>query len=189
MFGFLQISYKKKMTKHIISKAVSIIVYNTIVNKIPSRRLRRLFCILMGAKVGKGTVFFRRAEILDPANLKVGYRSNIGWFSSIDARGGINIGSYVTIASNSKIITGSHDLNSNGFKAVFKSVNIGSYVWIGTGAIILQGVNIGDGAVVAAGSVVTKDVAPYTVVGGVPARFIKKRDKVQPKIDQAYPLM
>lgn len=52
---------------------------------------------------------------------------------------------------------------------------IGNDVWIGTGAIILKGVNIGDGAVVAAGAVVTKDVPPYTIVGGVPANVIRKR--------------
>lgn len=52
---------------------------------------------------------------------------------------------------------------------------IGNDVWIGTGAIVLNGVNIGDGAVVAAGAVVTKDVPPYTIVGGVPAKVIRKR--------------
>ena len=58
---------------------------------------------------------------------------------------------------------------------VFSPISIGSRVWICTGAIILPGVNIGDGAVIAAGAVVTKDVPPYTVVGGVPAKSIRKR--------------
>lgn len=58
---------------------------------------------------------------------------------------------------------------------VFKRVNIGHDVWIGEKVIILDGVNIGNGAVIAAGAVVTKDVKPYSVVGGVPARHIKYR--------------
>ena len=54
-------------------------------------------------------------------------------------------------------------------------INIGTDVWIGSNAVILKGVTIGDGAIVAAGAVVTKDVQPYTIVGGVPAKFIKNR--------------
>lgn len=54
-------------------------------------------------------------------------------------------------------------------------VIIGNDVWIGYGAILLAGIHIGDGAIIAAGAVVTKDVAPYTIVGGVPAKTIKKR--------------
>ena len=70
-------------------------------------------------------------------------------------------------------------------RAVSKKVEIGDDVWIGHGAIILHGVNIGDGASVAAGSVVTKDVAPYTIVGGVPAKLIRYRfDENQIKLHQ-----
>lgn len=58
-----------------------------------------------------------------------------------------------------------------------KDIHIGNDVWIGTDVIILDGVSIGDGAIIAAGAVVTKDVAPYTIMGGVPAHFIKKRFK------------
>lgn len=54
-------------------------------------------------------------------------------------------------------------------------INIGNDVWIGYGAVILRGVSIGDGAIVGAGAVVTKDVDPYTIVGGVPAKTIRKR--------------
>lgn len=177
------------MTKNLLSKIISIGIYNTIINKIPSRNIRRLFCIAMGVSVGGNSVLFRRTEILDPKNLEIGRNSNVGWFCSLDARGGVKIGNHVTIASYTKIITGSHELNDPEFTAKFKPVVIEDYVWIGTDCIILQDVTIGKGAVVAAGSVVTKDVPPYAVVGGVPAKFIKQRDIVEPKLSRAYPLM
>lgn len=177
------------MTNNIISKAVSVIVYNTIINKIPSRTIRALFVRMMGAHLGKNSVLFRRAEILDPCNLMIGENTNVGWFCSMDARGEIKIGNNVTVASYVKLITGSHILDDAFFKAQFKPIVIEDFCWIGTGCIILQGVTIGKGAVVAAGSVVTKDVEPYTVVGGVPAKFIKKRMHVEPKLCRACPLM
>lgn len=75
------------------------------------------------------------------------------------------------------MITGSHDIDDPDFTADFQPIHVGHHCWIGTGAIILQGVRIGDGAVVAAGAVVTKDVPEYEVWGGVPARYIRKRNR------------
>ena len=74
-----------------------------------------------------------------------------------------------------KLITGSHNINSPGFEAIFEPIVIDDYAWICTGATIVQGVRIGKGAVVAAGAVVTHDVKPYTVVGGIPAKEIATR--------------
>lgn len=154
------------------------ILGNMIFTKIPSRTVRKLYFMFMGAKIGKGSVIFRRSEVLNPKGLKMGQYTNIGFDAWIDARAHISIGNHTTIASRTQIITGSHDVDSDTFAATFKPVSIGSNCWIGTSAIILPGVTIGDGAVVAAGSVVTKDVEPYHVVGGVPAKFIKMRKKV-----------
>ena len=66
-----------------------------------------------------------------------------------------------------------HVLNQQGW--VEKDIIVGNDVWIGANAVIVPGVNVGDGAIIAAGAVVTKDVAPYTIVGGVPANVIKER--------------
>ena len=74
------------------------------------------------------------------------------------------------------MLTASHDVSSPHFDLVRKPVVICDNVWIAMGAIVLPGVTIGEGAVVAAGAVVAKDVLPWTVVGGNPARFIKKRE-------------
>lgn len=150
---------------------------NVVINKIPSRHFRRFVDKCMGARIGKRSFLFKRTELLFPKGLWMGETSNVGWFTLIDARGGIKIGNNVTISSYVKLITGSHDINSPQFKAKFLPIIVGEYAWICTGATISQNVRIGEGAVVAAGAVVTKDVEPYTVVGGVPARKIGNRTK------------
>jgi acetyltransferase-like isoleucine patch superfamily enzyme len=73
------------------------------------------------------------------------------------------------------LITGSHDISISTFDLITKPITIMDNVWVATGAMILPGVTIGEGAVVAAGAVVTKDVEPWTVVGGNPAKVIKRR--------------
>ena len=100
----------------------------------------------------------------------------------INAVGGLTIGDNVSIGHGSDILTFNHqwDDTSKPIKyndVVKKSVTIGNDVWIGVGAKIMAGVNIGDRAIVAAGAVVTKDVKSHTIVGGCPARFIKSIDE------------
>lgn len=141
---------------------------NRVINKLPSRHLRKWFYQMLGAEFGKNTLPSRRVEILLPKALKLGDNVGVGWFAELDARGGITVDHDTNISSHVKLITGSHDINDPEFTADFLPIHIGHHVWIGTGAIILQGVTIGDGAVVAAGAVVTKDIPPYEVWGGYP---------------------
>lgn len=148
---------------------------NMIINKLPSRHLRRWFYQLLGAQFGKNCMPSRRVEILLPKGLKLGDGVAVGWFAELDARGGIMVDHDTNISSHVKLITGSHDIDDTDFTADFLPIHIGHHCWIGTGATILQGVKIGDGAVVAAGAVVNKDVEPWTVVGGIPAKEIRKR--------------
>lgn len=92
------------------------------------------------------------------------------------SRGGVTIGRFVQIAANVNFETTSHTIAFEPGKNranTFAPIIVEDHVWIGSGAIILPGVTIGRGAVVAAGAVVHRDVAPMTVVGGVPARFIR----------------
>jgi maltose O-acetyltransferase len=98
--------------------------------------------------------------------------------------GGLSIGEGVSISAGVWLVTGSHDMNDPQFPAFFKPIVIGNRVWIGMRATVLAGVTIGEGAVVMAGAMVTHDVPPYAVVGGVPAKVIKQRE-VQ---DYSYPL-
>lgn len=91
------------------------------------------------------------------------------------ARGGITIDDGAMIAANAQLISNNHDLYDRQL-LICKPVHIERNAWIGAGATILPGVTIGENAVVAAGAVVTKDVAPNTIVGGNPAKFIKNID-------------
>ena len=149
---------------------------NRIINKIPSRHLRKLFLKMLGAKIGKNTLPARRVEVLFPKGLTLANNVAVGWFAELDARGGITVGHDTNISSHVKIITGSHDIDDPDFTADFLPVHIGHHCWIGAGATILQGVKIGEGAVVAAGAVVTKDIPAKTVWGGVPAKYIRDRN-------------
>lgn len=89
-------------------------------------------------------------------------------------QGGITIGDGSLIGHNVVLATVNHDLNpGNNRKNHYAPITIGNHVWIGSNATILPGVTLGDWAVVAAGAVVTKDVPPYTVVGGVPAKVLR----------------
>ena len=94
---------------------------------------------------------------------------------------GVSIGAYSMVGPSVKIIGNDHVFDKPGTPVIFsgrpkpKPTTIGKDVWIGAGAIIISGTTIGDGAIIAAGSVVTKNIDPLVVVGGVPAKFIKKR--------------
>lgn len=94
---------------------------------------------------------------------------------------GVSIGDYVLIGGNLLITGDDHHFDQVGTPIIFsgrpeaRPVMIGDDVWIGARVTIMRGVTIGSGAIIATGSVVTKDVAPYSIVGGVPARFIKWR--------------
>ena len=140
--------------------------------------------IILGNRVTIG-----KYAIIRPGNLyggemgeglKVGDHSNIGPYSYIGCSGHIEIGNHVMISPRVSIYAENHvfdevtqTIKSQG--VVRKNVIIEDDCWIAANSIILAGVTIGKGSVVAAGSVVTSDVPPYSVVGGVPARLIKKR--------------
>lgn len=145
------------------------------VGNIPFHSVRRLFYALAGVRIGRGSAIHMWANFFEPSNIVIGEDSIIGDHAFLDGRAPLKIGSHVDIASQVLIYNSEHDLERIDFKAREEAVNIGDYVFIGPRAIILPGVNIGKGAVVAAGAVVTKDVPPFAIVGGVPAKPIGER--------------
>lgn len=110
-----------------------------------------------------------------PWRLKVGENSLVHYGTFLDARGGLIIGKNVDISFFVKIFTEEHLPQDKQYKTVKEQVTINDLASVGSCSIILPGVNVGEGAVVAAGSVVTKDVEAYTIVAGVPARKIGDR--------------
>lgn len=117
-----------------------------------------------------GVIFFGKGS-----NIKVDKNTVINSNVIIDGRGKIEIGENCSISRNVSIITLGHEPDDKSFALKAGKVTIGKDVWIGIGAIILPGIDIGDAAIIGAGSVVTKDVPKGSIVAGNPAKFIRKR--------------
>jgi maltose O-acetyltransferase len=116
--------------------------------------------------------------VVEPERIHVGHHVNFSAFLHVWANGGVRIGSRVMIASHVAITTVTHDYQAPVMwgSLVSKAISIEDDVWIGAHAVILPGITIGQGAVVGAGSVVTRDVPPYAIVTGSPARALRFRD-------------
>jgi maltose O-acetyltransferase len=142
---------------------------------VPFHTFRNFVFVLSGVKMGSGSTIHMGCKFFDPRGVSIGRDTKIGERSFLDGRAPLSIGDHVDIASEVMIYNSEHDLESSDFKAVESKVKVGDYVFIGPRAIILPGVEIGKGAVVAAGAVVTKDVASFSIVGGVPAEVIGER--------------
>lgn len=142
---------------------------------VPSHTIRNIKYRFFGIKIGKGSTFHMWANFYEPKNIKIGEDTIIGDHAFLDGRDKLTIGSHTDIASSVMIYNSEHDLEKEDFSAIVAPVEIGDYVFIGPRVIIMPGVKIGKGAVVAGGAVVTKDVDPFTIVGGVPAKLIGER--------------
>lgn len=145
------------------------------VGHIPSHCIRKFFYQLAGIKIGKGSTIHMWANFFEPKNIQIGEDTIVGNNAFLDGRAPLIIGNHVAVAAEVLIYNSEHNIHSPYFEAHTAPVEIGDYVFIGPRAIILPGVKIGKGAVVAAGAVVTKNVASYTIVGGVPAKKIGQR--------------
>lgn len=136
---------------------------------------RELFSKLIGKKVDDEFRVFPPFYTDFGKNIHLGKNVFINYDCKFQDQGGIYIGDDVLIGHNVVIATLNHEEHPEKRSNLCpSSVKIGNKVWIGSNATILPGVRIGDGAIIAAGAVVTKDVGKKTVVGGVPAKFIKK---------------
>ena len=138
--------------------------------------LRNWYLRLFGIRIGGGkSCIHRGCKFFHVGKMSVGQNTVINFGCYLDNRRGITIGNNVGIAHNTKIYTLGHDLNDSQFKTKGAPVSIEDNVFIFSNALIMPGITIGEGAIVLAGSVVTKDVEPWTIVGGNPARKIRDR--------------
>ena len=137
--------------------------------------IRALFSALIGKEVDGSFGLFPPFYTDCGKNIRIGKRVFINSGCCFQDQGGIELGDDVLIGQQVVIATLNHDLHpERRANMTPKPVKIGNKVWVGAHATILPGVTVGDGAVIAAGAVVTKDVPPNTVVGGVPAKVIKE---------------
>lgn len=136
--------------------------------------LRQLFSILIGKQVDASFNFFPPFYTDCGKNISIGKNVFINSSCHFQDQGRISIGDDTLIGHQVVLATLNHDLHPTNRKSMIPApITIGKNVWIGSNSTILPGVTIGDHAVIAAGSVVTKDVLPNTVVAGVPAKPIK----------------
>jgi acetyltransferase-like isoleucine patch superfamily enzyme len=151
-------------------------ITNLMNNKyLPPAELRRYMSVLIGQEVDEGFGLFPPFFTNCGKNIHLGKNVFINSGCHFQDQGGIYIGDGTFIGHNVILATLNHDLNPNSRGDMWpKPIHLGKKVWIGSGAIVLPGVSIGDNSVIAAGSVVTKDVPENSVYGGNPAKFIKK---------------
>ena len=150
------------------------------------KKIINLWLMLLGAKLPQSIYISKGSTVC--SNTYIGYGTRINGQIIIKGSGALEIGKYCALGGEIRLITSNHDIKTlnlqyalqrrisqHSFHSPKKNVQIGNNVWIGDCAIVLPGVHIGDGAVVGAGSVVTKDVPPFSVFAGNPARIITYR--------------
>tara|TARA_B110000211_G_C14056951_1_gene543781 strand:- start:1354 stop:1902 length:549 start_codon:yes stop_codon:yes gene_type:complete len=136
---------------------------------------RNFILRIFGAEIGKGSIIYASAKVLAPWNLVVGDNTCIGPGVKLHLDKTI-IGSKVTISQGTYLCSGSHDVNYFNTPFISEPIVIKDFAWVAAESFIMMGVTIGEGAVVGARSCVFKDVDPWTIIGGNPAKFIKKRN-------------
>lgn len=152
--------------------------YNALIGRFPSRTLRKLYLQGWLGGWGAGSGVQAGCRFLNGRKVHLGQRNVINFGCLFDGRKfAIRTGDDVSIGPEAAVLTLGHDPQSPAFADRGGEVIIGSHVWIGFRAIILPGVKIGDGAVVGAGAVVTRDVEPFAIVAGNPARKIGERSR------------
>lgn len=173
----MMLLFKKMITFLKISKRELLYIWiNKIVNKIPCWLIRKLFYVVAGLKVGKGTRINAGVIIDYPKKVVIGERCVVNENSYLDGRGGLFIGNDVSISIYSKIITASHHINSSSFEYYNDPVRVEDNVWIGVGAIILNGSIIHENAIIGAGCVFKGEASKNGIYIGNPAKMIKTRE-------------
>jgi maltose O-acetyltransferase len=168
---------------------------NHVVAHVPSVTLRRLwYRHVLGIQLGRHASVLMGAYVafLSPganrrSGARIGRNSRINRKCTLDFRGGLTIGDNVSISPEVMFVGGSHDVNNPWFDDVLRPISVEDYAFIGTRAMILPGVTVGRGAVVTAGSLVSGDVAPMTIVAGVPARRVGVRDPSATAYELGWP--
>lgn len=149
---------------------------NSFLSNFPSRHIRNRCLKIMGMKLGDARLY-AGFHIREPNKILIEDGVSIGPKVLLDGRSGLTIKKNAVIGYNAIIWTLNHDYNDINFCGKGAPVVIGPYAWVCSNTIILPGITIGEGAVVASGAIVSKNVPPYAVVAGMPAKVIKYREQ------------
>ncbi|MDO6810414.1 putative colanic acid biosynthesis acetyltransferase [Zobellia galactanivorans] len=166
---------KPKFLKRIIWLIVNKTIFRCLVGD-KLFAVRNAILRMFGAQLPKRVLIYSSCDIYAPWNLKVGKFSCLGPHTEIYNKDRIVIGENAVISQGTYLCSASHDITSLLLPLVTKPITIGNRAWVAADAFIGPGVTIGEGAVVGARAAVFRDVEPWTVVGGNPAKFIKARE-------------
>ncbi len=166
---------KPHRLKQILWRFVNVTIFRMLPTKY-LRGVRNSLLKLFGAEIPDNCLIYPSCNIWAPWNLEVGKDACVGANVKLYNKDKIIIGNNVVISEGSYICTASHDINCAEHTLIHKPIVIGNRAWIAAECFIGMGVTIGEGAVVGARGCVFKDVEPWTVVGGNPARKISKRE-------------
>lgn len=152
--------------------------FTMLLGHLPGRRLRTALARrLLGLRAERGSVLYQWRDLRYPPGIEIGSGSVVGHWATIDGRRGVRIGRDVNLSSEVALWTLQHDPDDPGFGVRGGPIVVEDHAWISFRATVLPGVTIGRGAVVAAGSVVTKDVPEFAIVAGIPAKQIGTRSR------------
>ncbi len=184
---FHKVHFERQSKKHYLWQIVkSILDFSLIADGL---RRTAFYCVnhTIGkkqAKIGKGTKIHATVVLRQAYNIEIGEgclinHNNVLQAGKVDGK--IKIGNFVHTGANVMIIAFNHAFDTREIPTIQQDyydadVTIGDDVWIGGGSIILPGVNVGKGAIIAAGAVVNSDVPEYAIMGGIPAKILKYRD-------------
>jgi acetyltransferase-like isoleucine patch superfamily enzyme len=160
------------VTNHIVSHIPFFAVRHFWYRRMVGMRIGRNAAVFMGVYCYFYRPFFRSA-----VQVRIGEHAIINRRCLLDGRGGLDIGNNVSLSPEVSLITSEHLKNDPGFGVRDRPIVIRDYAWVGSRAMILPGVTVGEGAIIAAGAVVNRDVPAYTIVGGVPAKPIGERNR------------
>ncbi len=136
----------------------------------------RIFLLrLFGAKIGAGSIVHASARIWAPWNLVIGERTAVGPGAECYNPGKIILGNKVTISQRAYLCAASHDYTKKDNPLITKPIVVNDFSWVAAEAFVSMGVTVGEGAIVGARAVVSRDVQPWAIVAGNPAQFVKQR--------------
>jgi putative colanic acid biosynthesis acetyltransferase WcaF len=165
----------RRRTLEIIWQHGGMVMYNTFFTFVPSHVFRIAMLRLWGANIGHDSAIQIGTTVLGIECLTIGSNTRIGSRCLLDARGDLSIGDGVVVSDDTQFIAGHHEPNTDDFYPQVASIRVEDSVWIGARTMVVDGLTIGRGAVVGAGSLVRRNVAERDIVAGIPTRTIGHR--------------